>query len=150
MYQLYLLSIACNVIAGLYLFLSPDNINSKNKDTEEKTKERPQLILPGLISLLSNKMAKFWLGSAAIIIGIFKMIGPMGDSIVILGDFLPMLSSMIIGCVFIIDFFKSSSEIASDTIKKLDTIVLKNRKYIGMFSLVVALLHFLVPGFIIL
>ena len=150
MYQFYMLSIICNVIAGLYLFLSPDNINSKNGDTEKETKEKPQLVLPGFMSLLSNKMAKFWLGAAAIIIGIFKMISPIESDIVIIGDFLPLLSCFIVGCVFIIDFFKSSSDIASDTINKLDTVVSHNRKYIGMFSLVVAVLHFLVPGVIVL
>jgi hypothetical protein len=147
MIQFYLLSIVCNVIAGLYLFLSPEGQEKKN--TEEQTKI-PERVLPGFMSVFSNKIAKFWLGSSAVIIGIFKMLSPVRSTIVVLGDFLPLLSCFIVGAVFIIDFFKASSDVSSDTVNKLDTIVLKNRKYIGMFCLLTALLHFLVPDLLIL
>lgn len=151
MVQFYMLSIICNIIAGLYLFLSPENKGSKKEDKTDKTQDRPQIILPGLMSVLSNKMVKFWLGSSAIIIGIFKMLSPVGiNAVVILGDLLPVLSSILVGSVLIIDFFKSSSEVVSDTMKKLDTVVIKNKKYFGMISIVVGILHFLVPGVIIL
>lgn len=151
MIQFYLLSIMCNLIAGLYLFLGPESRENKKEDSEDKTTlKSSQPVLPGILSIFSNKMAKFWLGSSAIIIGIFKMLSPVKSTVVILGDFLPLLSCIIVGFVFIIDFFKSSSEIASDTIQKLDAVVLQNRKYIGMFSIITALLHFLVPDLLIL
>jgi hypothetical protein len=149
MIQFYLLSIVCNVIAGLYLFLSSDEQEGKEKEDKTAVKS-PQIVLPGFMSVFSNKMAKFWLGSAAIIIGIFKMLSPVRSTIVILGDLLPLLSCLIVGVVFIIDFFKTSSDVNSDTINKLDIIVLKNRKYIGMFSLLTAFLHFIVPDLLIL
>ena len=149
MIQFYLLSIVCNLIAGLYLFLSPENREKKDK-ASEKTEVRPQIVLPGFMSIFSNRMVKFWLGLSAIIIGIFKILSPVNSTIVFAGDLLPLLSCIIVGCVFIIDFFKASSEVASDTIMKLDSIILQNKKYIGMFAILTAVLHFLFPDLLII
>jgi hypothetical protein len=50
------------------------------------------------------------------------------------------------GAVLLVDFFKTSSDVSSETIDKVDSVITGNGKYIGIAGILSGILHFLMPG----
>lgn len=121
----YLLAVLFNILAGIIL-------------CSEFFKEKIPA-LTGLIDFISDKQTKFIIGGGSLIAGFFKLIWPFG--IIIIGDFIPALSSIGLGIALLVDFFKESVTISSDTIKKLDDLVLNNKNLIGGIGIAIAAFH---------
>lgn len=127
---IYFLAVLFNFLAGLIL-------------CSEYIKDRIPA-LSGFIDFISNKEAKFVIGLISLIAGIFKLVTPIG--VIIIGDLIPAFMSMGLGVALLIDFFKESTTINSDTIEKLDTLVVNNKNMIGGFGIFVSILHLLFAG----
>jgi hypothetical protein len=124
MAQFYLLSILANAVAGLTL-------------AGEFIGERiPFLSL--FKDLRENERAVKGIGAAAVIIGIIKLfvLSP-GETVIIAGDLLPAFTGMVIGAALLIEAFRR---------EKLSAAILSFRVPLGITGVLVALLHFLVPG----
>ena len=78
-------------------------------------------------------------------IGIFKLISPYG-SIPILGDFFPAVAELACGFVLIYDFIRDSKDFSADD--KLYDIVQKYSIFVGIGSLIICALHFMIPQII--
>lgn len=128
--QFYFLAVLFNFLAGLIL-------------CSEYIKEKIPAFT-GLIQFLDSKETKFVIGVITLIAGIFKLIVPLG--IVIIGDFIPAVASVGLGLALLMDFFKESTTINSDTIEKLDSLLLSNKNRIGGLGLLIAVIHFFFAG----
>jgi hypothetical protein len=96
------------------------------------------------LDIIAKKEVKFVFGIGSLIVGVFKLIVPMG--VVIIGDLLPAVTSLLVGGALIIDFFRESTTITSETVKKMDGLVKQYRNVLGGSGIVMAILHWLFGG----
>ena len=128
--QIYFLTVLFNSLAGLIL-------------ASEYIKDKIP-VLEGLVNLLNGKEVKFIIGIGSLITGVFKFITPIG--ILIIGDLLPGIVSLGLGIVLLMDFFKESTSISSETIEKIDSLLLSYKNVIGGLGLGSAAVHFIFAG----
>jgi hypothetical protein len=85
------------------------------------------------------------------VVGVFKLfVRSPGETVPVAGDLLPALAGMALGAAL---FFETTLRRQSATESKVDKYakaVLSYRVPLGLAGLVVALLHFLFPGVVIL
>jgi hypothetical protein len=96
------------------------------------------------LDIIAKKEVKFVLGIGSLIVGVFKLIVPMG--VIIIGDLLPAVTSLLVGGALIIDFFRESTTITSETVKKMDELVKQYKNFLGGLGIVMALLHWFFGG----
>ncbi len=131
MVQFYALSVVVNLISGLLLAVG---------ENEKKTS-----ILIKLKELFDSKATKFSLGLLAVITGLFKILTPTSGDIAVVGDIFPDLAGFALGGILLLDFFRASSDSESEPNKTI-TIILDNKRFIGIAGLIAGILHFLMPG----
>ena len=133
MIQLYLLSVLLNGFIGFLLVFADagksDSIESSMKFS----------IASGSFRLI--------LGILAAIIGILKLLSPVGGQIPILGDLVPALTNIAAGFIIIFGFYREqSSRIDSEgQLDRIGDTFLRYKKAAGIAMLAVAALHFLFP-----
>lgn len=137
MAQFYLLSVLANIVAGLTL--AGDYLGEK---------------LPFLASfknLRANKAAQTVVAIVAVIIGVIKLIvlSP-GESVPVVGDLLPALTGIILGGILLIEAYRPTVDKQGENIQKISKTVLTYRVPVGIAGVVIAFLHFLFPGALIL
>ena len=132
MVQFYALSVFVNIFTGLLL------------STDAKSEKMG--ILVKVSEVLQEKGTRFVLGLFAVLIGFFKILTPTAGDVPVVGDLFPALSGLAMGAVLLVDFFKTSSDVSSDTIDKVDSVLAGNRKYFGIAGILSGVLHFLMPG----
>jgi hypothetical protein len=130
MIQLYALSIIFNTIGGL--ILTSEYLLDRFKGFSKVN------------DLINSKGSKLAIGIVAVVIGIFKLFSPM-DGIPIIGDLLPSAASLGIGATLIFDFMKETSNVASDTLARIDELVLSNKIIIGFAGIGITIIHLLFP-----
>ncbi|MBN1698308.1 MAG: hypothetical protein JW881_12410 [Spirochaetales bacterium] len=130
MEQFYFLSIFFNLLGGIIL-------------SAAYIKEKVPLFSP-FLDVIAKKEVKFIAGIASLIIGVFKLIVPWG--IIIIGDLLPAATSFLVGAALVTDFFKESTTLTSETVKKMDVLVNQYRNIIGGTGMVMAVVHWLFGG----
>ena len=132
MLQFYALSVILNIAVGLLLA-------SEGAGSEKTT------VFSKLRDALNDKGVRFTLGLAAVVVGLFKILSPTADDVKIIGDLLPAASGLVTGGILLLDFFRSTSDLESPGLEKLDSGVLAHRRYFGMGAALVGFLHFLLP-----
>jgi hypothetical protein len=137
MAQFYLLSVLSSMVAGLTL--AGDYLGEK---------------LPFLASfrnLRANRGAQTTIAVAAIIIGIVKLIvlSP-GESVPVVGDLLPALTGILLGAIMLIEAYRPTVESRGASMEKISKTVLTYRVPVGVAGVVIAFVHFLFPGAVIL
>jgi hypothetical protein len=136
MIQIYFFSILFNGAAGFLLF----------SDTED-TKETDILKIDEF-SFLRSPTVRITLGILASITGILKILAPSPGNIPVLGDILPALAGIFSGFILLFEFFTRSSSGASVP-SSLQT-VLRMKKRIGIGVMIIAALHLIFPGALLL
>lgn len=134
MLQFYFLSIALNVLAGYILFTGDDDVlGFKSRFS------------------LKDETFKLIVGILSAITGLLKILSPIEGDVRIIGDLFPALTGLLCGFILILDYYHgSSSMVASGRLEKVDLLLLKNRKIIGIAALIAAVLHFLFPTVLLL
>lgn len=129
MVQFYFLSIIANFFGGVAL--AADYLGSKFPAFES------------MKGTFEKREVKIGLGFTALIVGIFKLIvKPVGWAIPVAGDLVPALTGITVGLVLLLDFLKQKTG--------LEKTVMTYRMPLGIFSIIVAFLHFLFPGALLL
>ena len=131
MVQFYALSVVVNLLIGLSLSFEP--------------KEEKQTFLLKVRDGLREKGIKFTLGLTALVVGVLKILSPIQGDVPVVGDIVPVITGIALGGILLVQFFKESSDVTSETVDKLFGFVEKNRKYVGIVGVVSAILHFLMP-----
>jgi hypothetical protein len=138
--QFYLLSIFANIVAGLTL--AGDYLGERIP------------FLSSFKTLREDRTARLVIGAAALAIGVIKLfVGSPGELVPVAGDLLPALTGIALGGVLLVEAFRPQMEKQGEKLRKVKTIskaVLSYRVPLGIAGVVVAFVHFLLPGVIIL
>ncbi|MBN2735361.1 MAG: hypothetical protein JXR70_00165 [Spirochaetales bacterium] len=135
MYQFYFLAVLFLVLNGFVLTL--EQLSQKFENLL-KIKE-----------IFYSRMSLLVLGGAGVITGFFKLFATFGG-IIIISDFFPAIASLAVGLILFLDFYKESSGNKSQSLENVDVLITQYRTLIGVVSMVLGFLHFIVPGALLL
>ena len=136
MVQFYFLSVVFNFTAGYALLVA---------------KREPKGIkLDGLVELIKDPVLRLILGVLCATIGFLKLMTVMRPDYAIIGDFLPSVVGMVAGFTLLLEFYRNNTTVTTDLLEKLDHIFIVNSRWVGIASIVIAVLHFLFPSLILL
>ncbi|MBT3273192.1 MAG: hypothetical protein HN368_08570 [Spirochaetales bacterium] len=137
MIQIYFLSILSNILGGLVL--------SAGHYSEKFT---------GLASVKEFSDARpgfrVTLGVVAFLTGFLKLLTVTRGDVPVVGDLLPALAGLVVGVTLLFDRYKEKSTVPSKMIEKADNLLLKNRTILGTAGMLAGVLHFLIPGVLLL
>jgi hypothetical protein len=140
MAQFYLLSVFANIVSGLTL--AGDYLGER------------VAFLSSFRNLRANRMAQIVLGAVTLLIGVIKLfVGSPGENVPIAGDILPALAGIALGGVLLVEAFRQDVENQGEKlakVKKISTAVLSYRVPLGIAGVAIAVVHFLLPGVVIL
>ncbi|MDR2537423.1 MAG: hypothetical protein LBC46_03860 [Treponema sp.] len=130
MIQFYFLSIVCNALAGYAL--------TRNTDELDDIKPQPLFTLSA-----RNPTFRLLLGLLSSVTGLFKLLS--ATDIPVAGDMIPALTGIGSGVLLFYDYYANTSTLKIES--KLGTFLTekKTKKGFGVWSCVVAALHFLFP-----
>lgn len=148
MVQFYFLSVLLNLLAGLIL------VYGKSEDLlEEETAETKKFQkLQDAVSeewLFGNEKFCFVVAVLSVVVGFLKLFVVFGSGIAVIGDLLPVVAGILGGGAILIQYFRERSE-TLEIPPVIEDFLDTNKFYIGIGCLVVAVLHFIVPGAVIL
>jgi hypothetical protein len=130
MLQFYFLSILCNAAVGFVLF---------------KDEEHPVSDDLGFKISIHNASFRLYLGIAACLTALLKILSVVSGDIPIIGDIIPAFVGILAGFVLVFEYYKHHSSLESEKSEKLELFFEKNRKWIGIAAIAAAALHFLFP-----
>ena len=134
MVQFYFLSVLCNCIAGyMFAFGSNQEISADNIKPNEKF---------GFF----NKNFLLVLGIITFITGVFKLITPFHSKVPFFGDLIPAVAGIVSGFCLLLDYYNDVTTVPIVLPEKLDSILIKSRRYVGIIVMASAVIHFLIPA----
>ena len=138
MIQVYVLSIVSLMIAGL--FLSADFLSKRLK------------WLSGLASKTGFRAGRITVGAITVVVGVLKLVlRAPGDSVPVVGDFLPAVAGIALGGLILLDTLRSPPDDGDPAkIDKMVRAVTPYRTPLGIVGVAVAIVHFLLPTLVIL
>lgn len=131
MMQLYFLSVLCNAIAGYFFVFGCNTADADIQDAAAKND-----------TFSTN--CKLVLGLLALITGILKIIFPI--HIPVIGDLIPAVAGILAGFCILFDYYNSTASVPIVLPGKIDSFLIKNRKYLGIAVLGSAIIHFFFPN----
>jgi len=135
MIQFYFLSVLLNGLAGYILFTGDEGEVLEFKSGFS----------------LKDETFKFVLGILLVVTGLLKLLSPIEGDIPIIGDFIPGIVSFLAGFVLIFEYYRNRSSLdTSEHTERIDRVLVKNKKIIGMAAIIAAVLHFLFPKVLLL
>jgi hypothetical protein len=133
MWQFYFLSIIMNALAGYLLFFGEEG------SPLDFTRALP----------IKPETFRFTLGILSAITGLLKLLSPI--DVLIIGDLIPAIAGFLCGFSLILEYFRSRSAAdVPEQPEKIEKVLFRNKKVIGAAALIVAVLHFFVPGVLLL
>jgi hypothetical protein len=130
MYQIYFLSIIINLIAGIVL--SARLIESKFP-----------VVGKFIDDMTDNSVFRLWLGCAAVVVGIFKLLMVTPGDVRIIGDLAPALAGIIAGASLVFEYYREKKEkVFSSVFAKIADFLINYRPAWGILALITAALHF--------
>ena len=125
MFQIYFLSVLLNILVGLFLIY------------ENKIENSNLIIQKPLLIMI--------LGFASIIVGIIKLFVVAQPDIIFIGDLLPAVFGIVGGFCILLNYFLlyGKNEIILKPV--VQKIFVDWKKTIGVLTLVVGILHFIIP-----
>lgn len=159
MVQFYLLSILLNIVVGVCLFSASSDAEKAFDDFNESPRKKALSKAKNVEETLKNDSiftnATFCMISGVLcaIVGFIKLffvfhVGTRDSGLPVLGDFLPALFGLAGGATLILCHFAES--FADHELPDfVENILFRYKKYIGCVCIIVAVVHFIIPGFII-
>lgn len=129
MIQFYCLAVTLNVITGLILIYLSDDKDVKS-------------------SLFDNEIFRLVVGILSCLVGFIKLFFVYGSKVVIVGDLLPAIAGMAGGFVLVAEYFYSRQE-NENVPDFVDNFFFAYKKYIGIVCILIGIIHFVIPGFIV-
>lgn len=136
MLQFYFLSIVANLVGGLAL---------SSAYLDERLSG-----VSGLKAFFDTKPGvRVSFGVVALVVGILKLLSVTRGDVPVVGDLIPAVTGLIVGTALLFERYREKSTIPAETqsgiVAVVDRLVLRNRTVIGITSLLVSALHFLIP-----
>ena len=130
MYQIYLLSVLTNVLAGVAL--SVGGMDEKLHLSAVFNKE-----------LMQTDGFRLGLGIVTFVVGFFKLLSVSEGDVPVVGDILPAISGLVLGMILLLQYYRSRSTVSSPFVDTLDKIFGKNSAVFGTVGILLGILHFL-------
>lgn len=99
---------------------------------------------------LGDKTLQLVVGLLSFLTGIMKLLSPIQFDVPVVGDLIPSLSGMIAGLVLLLDWFQNRSDVPLNLPEVIQNIYTGGRKYLGIFCIIAAVLHFIFPNVLFL
>lgn len=130
MYQIYLLSVLTNVLAGVAL--SVGGMDEKLHLSSVFNSE-----------LMQNDGFRLGLGIVTFVVGFFKLLSVSEGDVPVVGDILPAISGLVLGMILLLQYYRGRSNVSSPFVESLDNIFGKNSAAFGTVGILIGVLHFL-------
>ncbi len=136
MLQIYFLSVAANILAGL-------------ANSSEYLAGRFPRFAP-LRELFEGRPYRAVLGVSSAVVGLLKLLLPFGVPVV--GDLIPALAGMALGASLVLQVVREKADLPHDleSLGKLHKAALMYRLPLGIAGIVAGVLHFLLPQALLL
>lgn len=167
MLQFYFLSILLNLISGLvFLYSSKDSddetsgnsfdddlfsdssdssnsvaADSSSDDSKNKGLKSNLFEIP----LFNDASFRLVLGILMVLTGLMKLLSPIQYDVPIVGDLIPALAGLFGGTSILIGWYQQKSSIGLNLPEVVNKIFIDGRKYLGIFCIAAAVLHFIFP-----
>ena len=129
MLQFYFLSVFLNALAGYFLFFGENGCICEFKK-DFPIQGETCVLITGILSALT---------------GLIKLFSPVAG-IPIIGDLIPAITGVLCGFVLLFEYYRRRSSIEdSEHVKKVEGLLVGNKKLLGAAAFIAAVLHFLFP-----
>jgi hypothetical protein len=130
MYQIYLLSVLTNVLAGVAL--SVGGMDEKLHLSSVFNRE-----------LMQNDGFRLGLGIVTFVVGFFKLLSVSEGDVPVVGDIVPAISGLVLGMILLLQYYRGRSNVSSPFVDNLDKIFGQNSAVFGTVGILIGILHFL-------
>ena len=173
MLQFYFLSILLNLVAGLVfiyaakgegessLVLSDSDdpfaestASSESADFNPETddlnvgsasEKKSGGFKAAAVSFLGDKTLQLVVGILSALTGLMKLLSPIQYDVAVVGDLIPALAGLGAGAVLLLDWYQERSDSELPLPEVILTMYTSGRKYLGIFCVIAAVLHFIFP-----
>lgn len=97
------------------------------------------------VPFLGDKTLQLVVGILSALTGLMKLLSPIQYDIAIIGDLIPSLAGLASGAVLLLDWYQERSDVELSLPEALQNIYEGGRKYLGIFCIIAAVLHFIFP-----
>jgi hypothetical protein len=97
------------------------------------------------VPFLGDKTLQLVVGILSVLTGIMKLLSPIQYDIAIIGDLVPSLAGIAAGAVLLLDWYQERSDVQIALPDAIQNIYTGGRKYLGIFCIIAAVLHFIFP-----
>lgn len=116
-------------------------VEPKKSEKAEKTGGFKSLAVP----FLGDKTLQLVVGILSALTGLMKLLSPIQYDIAVIGDLIPSLAGLASGAVLLLDWYQDRSSVEISLPENLQNIYTGGRKYLGIFCIIAAVLHFIFP-----
>lgn len=166
MLQFYFLSILLNLITGCILLYSSekpeiletrDGTDDFSGDKELSVEEDEKTENPGKSAgnvfkrifgsslIAEDSLFQLVIGITGVFTGVIKFLTAV-DGPLFFGDFIPALACITGGLSLLLSYYNSKSDISFTLPGFLEKIFVDGRKIVGFACIIVAVIHFIIPG----
>ena len=85
------------------------------------------------------------MGVLSVLVGLMKLLSVVQNDVPVIGDLLPAIAGLFGGFCILLDYYMSSATIEVTPNPIIQSIFIDNKKFIGIFCIIVAVLHFIFP-----
>ena len=142
MIQFYFLSILLNLMTGSVLLYSSANLDG-DSDLESEKKS----------SFIKSLFEKIFGSSGILEDSLFILVVAFLSfftGIIIFGDLLPSLTGILGGLSLLFSYYSEKSDVAFQLPSFLEKIFVSEKNIFGILSIIIAILHFILPGVLFL
>lgn len=129
MYQIYLLSILTNIIAGIALGF-------------DKMDERLRLHAVFNPELFQHTGFRLAMGLITFVVGFLKLLSVSPGDVAVVGDLLPAAVGMVMGFALVFQYYQERITVRSGAIESIDNLLKRYEAPLGVLGIFVALVHF--------
>ncbi len=169
MVQFYLLSILLNILVGIILIwgkkasetsteiqLAEDSSDSffdredSEPDADVESASEKQNSAQVMLSQFDSKEFRLIVGILSVFVGVMKFLTVYRNDIPVIGDLLPALAGLLGGASLLVEYYLTSTSQKTELHPFVKTVLVDSRVFVGIACLVVAFLHFICPGVVLL
>lgn len=144
MLQFYFLSVLLNLITGLILFCSLENIRGNPSDQDAGNTGNPS-VNKTITGFLDSRNFRLVLGVLSVLVGLMKLLSVIQNDVPVVGDLIPAVAGITGGFCILLEYYMNSTTVNFVPGKFLQSVFIDGRKFIGIFCIVAAVLHFIFP-----
>ncbi len=170
MLQFYFLSILLNLLAGLIFIYAvnagessgslpsdPENLSGEDSSdplafdddigssSDSSPKEKASSFKSLARPFFGDKNLQLVVGILSVLTALMKLLSPIQFDIAIIGDLVPALAGFAAGAVLLLDWYQERSDVEIPLPEPLQNFYVGGRKYLGIFCIIAAVLHFIFP-----